>query len=598
LKYVVLDEVHLYKGLFGAHTANVIRRLRRIAAHYGASPTFVCCSATVPNPRELVEALLGLEVELVEVDGAPHGPKYIACWNPPLVRRSDGSYGRNYLQEARNLLLELLESGLRTLTFAQARVLVELLLKTLRDQAHTPEQKRLVQLVEAYRAGYLPAERRRLEQRLFKGELLGVISTSALEVGLDLGGLEAALLVGFPGTLASFWQQLGRAGRGETPSLGIFLAANGVLDQYYMHEPGKLFHSPTERAVVNPENRYILASHLLCAAHELPLKGEDEALFGPETSKLLPLLAEAGYLAERPARKEWYWTGLQSPASEVNLRASTGAPFQICLLDGRLLGTAEAATALLFVHPGAVYLHQGVTYLVRRLDLERRTAYVEPSEVQYFTRALTSTKVKILETAVTWDLPGTTLAFGELETESQVVGYTKLRARDHSLLERVPLDLPASNEETLGLWFTVSQDLLQRLESEGLDAFGAMHALEHALIGLAGAFVTLDPFELQGASYPHHPELGEGGIFLYDAYPGGAGLAEALAGRFVEWLEATGRHVANCECKQGCPACIISPNCGSGNQPLDKQGAVRLAELLLEKPAGAFSCGIPLEPSS
>jgi len=581
LKYVVFDEVHQYRGLFGSHVANVIRRLRRVAEYHGASPTFVFCSATVANARELIEGLLGESVELIEQDGSPAGERTLLFWNPRLMKRADGLMRRNYLAEARDLVLELMRDELRSITFCQARVLVELLLRSIKEATRQDRKTRgLAKQIRPYRSGYLPEERREIEQQLFDGELLSVVSTSALEVGIDVGGLDAALLLGFPGSLASFWQQFGRAGRGAREALGVLMAAGGPLDQYYLKRPEALLSSPTERAVVNPRNRFVLAAHLLCAAHEAPLREQDMPLFGPTAEALADVLAEAGYLSAKPERKEWYWTGLESPAAEVNLRSASGQAFEIHDEKGQLIGTVDAAMAPLFLHEGAVYLHQGISHVVQKLDFERRTAYVRREDVSFFTRAMTRTETEILAEEASWEIGLTRLAFGELVARGQVVGYSKLRAADHSTLETLPLELPPSEYETFGLWFSVAKPHLAILAERGCDPLGALHALEHALIALSPAFVSCEAFVFDGASSLAHPQLaGEAGLFVYDAYPGGSGLAEELAEQFEQVLAATRQHIAECPCGGGCPACIYSPRCGSGNQPLDKAGAILLADL-------------------
>jgi DEAD/DEAH box helicase domain-containing protein len=609
LRYVVVDEVHVYRGVFGSQMGNVLRRLRRICDHYGARPQFICSSATIGNPGELGETLVGQPFTVVEEDTAPRGPRYWAFWNPPLVEAKLGRR-RSPNREAADLIARLVRAGIRTLAFTLSRMQTEMVLRYTRERLS--DSPSLQERVAPYRGGYLPEERRLIERRLFSGELLAVVATSALELGVDIGGLDAVISIGYPGDLASLRQQAGRAGRARQESLAVLLAAGGGVDQYLMEHPEYVLDAGHDRALCAPGNRFILGGHLLCAAYELPLEPSDERYFGPEMASILDVLTEHGLLDRR---RRWYWSDPERyPAAELGLRSGSGRGYEI-ILDAphRLIGTVDESSALWLVHPGAVYLHQGETYVVQSLDLERKTALVSKQDVKYVTRAVSVSEIHIAEqfqergfgatgvspvaadggdgrdarpTGMRYGVPR--LHLGEVSVTSRIVGYRRLQAvrrgrgEDEVQIEQeiVPLELPQSDFETVGLWLTAGREL-GPLQKQGHDVLGSLHALEHALIGLMPLLVMCDPHDVGGVSSLFHPDTGEATICLYDGYPGGVGLSEDAYDKAEALLEATAERIEKCPCAQGCPACVQSPSCGDNNQPLDKQGAARLARLWL-----------------
>jgi DEAD/DEAH box helicase domain-containing protein len=585
LRFVVIDDMHIYRGVFGSHVANILRRLRRVCGLHGAHPQFICASATIANPQEFAERLLGLNVTVLADGGAPSGPREIALWNPPyvddarLLRRSPYS-------EATWLFSSLVRRGVRAIAFTKARKVTELIYRytVARLAEEAPE---VVSRISPYRAGYLPAERRQIEQRLFRGELVGVVSTSALELGIDVGGLDAALLVGYPGTIASTWQRIGRAGRGRDPSLAVLIALDDALDQYLMRHPDYLFSRPAEHAVIDPENPYILAAHLRCAAAELPLGERDAALFGPRTLEVARLLEEFGDLVQR--RDRWYWAvPKRYPAAEVEVRAASGDVYRIIEgTPGRLLGTVDAARAFEQVHPGAIYLHQGETYLVHRLDLDDRVAEVAASPGDYYTQPRVLTDAVITREIQTRPWGPTTAWFGEVDVTSQVVEFLRKRLFSETVLSREPLDLPEQTLATTALWLTIPQGLVREVAARGLDLAGGIHAVEHAAIGLLPLFAMCDRWDLGGVSYPQHPQTGVPTIFIYDGHPGGVGITEKGYALLEELMAATLDAIASCPCEAGCPSCIQSPKCGNLNNPLDKAAAVLLLRGLLPRPVAA-----------
>ncbi len=577
LRFVVIDEMHVYRGVFGSNVANVLRRLRRLCRLHGSSPQFICTSATIANPREFAERLLGLPVEVIDKDGAPAGPRWFALWNPPLIDEAR-SVRKSAITEATGLFTDLVRRDIRTIAFTKARKVTELISRYA-SRRLTEAAPALAGRISPYRAGYLPEDRRRIERRLFDGDLLGVVSTSALELGIDIGGLDAALLVGFPGTIASMWQRAGRAGRGTDPALAVLIAQQDALDQYLMRSPQYLFERPFEHAVIDPENPYILARHLRCAAAEIALIEADLALFGARARELVSLLVAAGDLS--PRRGRWYWTGRNRyPARNVDIRSAWGEVFRI--VEGRrTIGTVEAARAYEQVHPGAVYLHQGDAYLVGDLDLEARIAHVVQSADEYYTQPKTTTDVTVgsMREQKAW---GPTQArLSEVEVTSQVVGYARKQLFTDTVLRVEALDLPPQQLQTAALWFEIPEVLEQRVHAAGLDFAGGIHAVEHAAIGVLPLFAMCDRMDLGGVSYPLHPQTQTPAIFIYDGYPGGIGIAEKGFALIDALMAATHEVIEACPCEAGCPSCIQSPKCGNLNQPLDKRAALILLEGLI-----------------
>jgi DEAD/DEAH box helicase domain-containing protein len=579
LEFVILDEVHTYRGVFGSHVSAVLKRLRRLCRHYGSDPRFLCTSATIGNAAQHVERLTGLPTEVVDEDGAARGERLFLLWNPPLLSRHTGDR-RSANTEATLLLTALVRSGVRTIVFTRARVVAELLLRYAQE-ALRDETPHLAEAVASYRAGYTPAQRREIERRLFGGELLAVTATTALELGVDVGGLDAAVLVGYPGTIASTWQQAGRAGRAGQESLAVLIAQDDPLDQFLIRNPDYLFGRNPERAALDPENPYVLLRHLLCAAHERPISEADSELFGGTLTELADLLAEAGQLRAEASR--WYWTGSGYPAADVDLRTVGGAPFAIldAASENRLLGTADATTALQVVYPGAVYLHQGESYVVERLETDARAAYVRPASVEYYTVPRVQSSVRIERQSETLAVGRTRAALGEVTVTSHVIGYRRQRLLTDIMIASVDLDLPPDSYRTEGLWFVVPPATQIAAAGEGVDLLGAIHAVEHAAIGLAPLQVMCDRWDLGGVSHPNHPDTALPTIFIYDGYPGGAGIAARCYDGLNALLEQTLATIAACSCGEGCPSCVHSPKCGSNNHPLDKAGAVWLLRRLL-----------------
>jgi DEAD/DEAH box helicase domain-containing protein len=580
LKYVVVDEMHTYRGVFGAHVAHILRRLRRACECYGASPQFLCCSATIANPEELTERLTGIERPVVvDRNGAPTGPRTFVFWNPPFVDQERAAR-RSANIEATSLFTDLVGQGIRNITFAKARKSAELILRYAKNDLdrRAPE---LSQRVTSYRAGYTPQERRAIEQRLFSGKLIGVTATNALELGVDVGGLDATVLTGYPGTIASTWQQAGRAGRGGDESLSVLVALDNPLDQFLMRHPDYFFGRPHERAVVDPDNRRILGQHLLCAAYERAVSWEDLPRFGPNAKAALETLEEQGKLTYRGSR--WHFAGDDYPAARVNIRSASDTVYKIMDAENgnRLVGTVEGNLAFKTVHEGAVYLHQGETYLVERLDIGEQTAFVRPVEANYYTEPRENSQILLLDTKQSRDLGRTKAYFGEVVVTNRVVGFRRKRLFSDEVLEVVDLELPEQTFETEAFWFTVPTDLMLSLVTEGGELGGSIHAVEHAAIGMMPLLSTCDRWDVGGVSHPEHPDTNLPTVFVYDGYPGGVGIAEATYARLQELLTATREIIADCPCADGCPSCVQSPKCGNNNEPLDKNGARRLLEMLL-----------------
>ncbi len=586
LQFVVIDEMHVYRGVFGSNVANVLRRLRRLCRLHGSDPRFICTSATIANPQEFAERLLGLPATVIDEDGAPSGPRWFALWNPPLI---DGAAmaRRSALSEATALFTDLVRHNIRTIAFTKARKVTELISRYAMSRL-SADAPHLASRISPYRAGYLPEDRRRIERRLFDGDLLGVVSTSALELGIDVGGLDAAILVGFPGTIASMWQRAGRAGRGTDPALAVLIAQDDALDQYLVRHPDYLFERPCEHAVIDPENPYILARHLRCAAAEIALISSDLTLFGERARELIDLLITAGDLVER--RNRWHWAGRQRyPAREVDVRSASGSVFRIVGPDHKTIGTVEEGRAFEQVHPGAVYLHQGEAYLVRDLDISARVAHVATSTADYHTQPRSTTDLTIRRTLVSRPWGPTVMHFGDVEVATQVIGFARKQLLTDTVLGIEPLDLPPQRLQTTALWFEIPDALEQTVRSQGLDFAGGIHAVEHAAIGVLPLFAMCDRWDIGGVSYPMHPQTQTPAIFIYDGHPGGVGITEKGYVLIDALMAATFEVIEACPCEGGCPSCIQSPKCGNLNEPLDKQAALVLLRGLLPTPEVAVA---------
>jgi DEAD/DEAH box helicase domain-containing protein len=586
--YVVIDECHAYRGVFGSHVGHVLRRLRRICRRYGADPVFVLASATVADPAAAASRLVGAPVEAITDDGSPRPGATFALWEPPLTERT-GEHGaplrRSAAADAAGLLADLVERGARTLAFVRSRRSAESVADQARRLLHSRGRTDLVSRVDSYRGGYLPEERRELERSLSSGDLLGVATTNALELGIDIAGLDAVVLAGYPGTLASLWQQAGRAGRAQRESLVVFVARDDPLDHYLAHNPRAVFGRPIEATVTDPTNPYVLGPQLCCAAAELPLRPEDLDDFGgPAAEAQLEELVAAGQLRRRPAG--WYWAGRGRP--DVDIRGSGGEPVAIIEAGtGRLLGTVDGGAAHATVHAGALYVHRGDTFVVDDFDVDDACAVVHAESPEWTTVARDITDLSIVSTDRSRPLGTVTAHTGVVDVTNQVVAYQRRRLGTGEVLAEFPLDLPARQLRTRAVWLTLDSRAIVHAEVDEADLPGALHAAEHAAIGILPLLATCDRWDLGGLSTALHPDTGEATIFVYDGHPGGAGFSERGFAVLREWLQATRATVASCECESGCPSCVQSPKCGNGNDPLDKAGAVRVLDAVLDELADA-----------
>lgn len=697
LRYVVVDECHSYRGVFGSHVALLLRRLRRVAEHYGASPVFVLASATTASPASFASRLTGVSCVAVTEDASPRGARTVVLWEPPLLEELTGENGapvrRPAGAEASRILADLVVEGARSLAFIRSRRGAELAALGAR-RILSEVDPALAETVAAYRSGYLPEERRALEAALLSGRLLGVATTNALELGVDIAGLDAVVLAGYPGTLASFWQQAGRAGRSGDSALVVFVARDDPLDTYLVHHPAALLSRPVETAVLDPANPYVLAPQLACAVAELPLTVPELEVFGGAAAQeVLAELAEQKLLRRRSSG--WYWTSRDRPHAEVGIRGTGGEQIAVVESDsGRMLGTVDPGSACFAVHPGAVYLHQGSSYVVDELDLETGLALVHAENPDWTTTPREVVDISVLSTQEKQDYGGVSICLGEVAVTSQVVGYLRRRPSGE-VLDHTPLDLPEQSLHTRAVWYTVSAELLgpaagggkgwrggsravagggsgssaaadgsgaaacssaavgsntvgavgdsvaesdssaavgsaaaggfgspsdgevgtggHRVGTESAGPVGtgeeplasgrgpahgggrtpggaglvparvpgALHAAEHAAIGLLPLFATCDRWDIGGVSTAWHEDTGEATVFVHDGHPGGAGFAERGYAAIVPWLAATREAIVSCECPTGCPSCVQSPKCGNGNDPLDKAGAVAVLDTVL-----------------
>jgi DEAD/DEAH box helicase domain-containing protein len=579
LQYVVVDECHVYRGVFGAGVAAVLRRLRRVCAQYGAHPVFLLASATVADPSLAALRLTGLDVTAVTEDGSPHGAQDFALYEPPfsaLTGENGAPVRRSALAETGDLLADLVASGVRTLAFVRSRRGAEAVAAGARRGLLDAG---LDGRVAAYRAGYLPEERRALESRLQSGELLGVSATNALELGVDISGLDAVIVAGWPGTVASLRQQAGRAGRDGGSSLAVFVARDDPLDTYLAHHPEAVFGRPVEASVFDPENPYVLGPQLECAAAELPLTESDLPLFGAGAAPVLDDLVRRGRLRRRAGG--WYWAR-PGERPDADLRGA-GGPVVSLVEDetGRLLGTVDAHAAHRTVHDDAVYVHQGQAYVVQSYDPESAVALLSAGAPDWTTNAREVTDIRLVERLRTVERRGVELSFVTVEVSSQVVSYLRTRLITGEVLGEVPLDLPTRQLTTRAVLYAVTDELLARAGLDEESVPGAAHAAEHAAIGLLPLLATCDRWDLGGVSTARHADTGRATVFVYDGHPGGAGFAEQGYLRATQWLAATRTAVASCTCPSGCPSCVQSPKCGNGNAPLDKAGGVRLLDAVL-----------------
>jgi DEAD/DEAH box helicase domain-containing protein len=570
LRFVVVDEAHVYRGVFGSHVANVLRRLRRLARIYGAEPRFLLASATIANPGELAHALLGVDATVVGDDAAPRAERTIALWNPPLLDAELGLRA-SALGEASRLLAGLVDRGLRTICFAKSRRSAELIHRFASDRLDAATARRLA----PYRAGYTPQQRREIERRLVEGDLLGVTSTDALELGIDIGDLDCAISVGFPGTVASLRQQWGRAGR-RGHGLALLVASEDALDQYFVRQPSTLLERNVEAAILDHANPRVLDGHVAAAAFEAPVDEGDADTLGLEA------LARAPHVPElRSTPRGWVWAGRESPAARIPLRSTSPDAFTVIdLSTGALLGLAELERAYSTVHEGAVYLHLGQQYLVRELDLQARRALVEPFAGDWYTQAKKETETAIEEPLRVERRLGLELSFGRVSVTERVVAYQRKAVADGATLDTVPLDLPPTTFDTEAVWFVPRPHQLEGLEAMPL-LLASLHAAEHSLIALLPLWAMCDRWDIGGLSTNLHQDTGAPTVFVYDGHAGGVGIAERGFERFEGWVADTARMLEGCPCDHGCPSCVQSPKCGNLNELLDKGGALTLLRRLL-----------------
>jgi DEAD/DEAH box helicase domain-containing protein len=578
LAIVVVDEAHVYRGVFGSHVANVLRRLRRVAQAYGTEPRFLLASATIANPVELAERLTGFEdVALVDRDGAPSARRQIAMWNPPVVDEALQTR-RSALGEAADLVAELVRAGARTICFIKSRKAVELVARLASDQL---ADDGLGDRVAAYRAGYTPQQRRELEGRLVSGDLMAVVTTDALELGIDIGALDAAVCVTFPGTVASLRQMWGRAGR-RGRGLAVYIAGDDALDQFFCRHPDEFLERPVEAAILDHENEQIHLAHLLCAAHEGPLSAADADILGPRWRAHAEHLVSRGELIER---KDTFLLRKPEdfPAARVSLRSASPDQFQIVdVASGEMLGTVESARAHTTTHDGAVYLHMGRSYEVRELDLDARRALVEPFNGDWYTQPKKETETHIERLLDRRETMGVTLSFGTVSVTEQVLAYQRKRLADHEVIDLQMLDLPQMTFTTQALWYELSSELLA--SDFPLDhLLGSLHATEHGQIAVLPLLAMCDRWDIGGLSTNAHPQTGSPTIFIYDGHPGGVGITRQGFREFETLVEDAYRLIAECRCKEGCPSCVQSPKCGNLNEPLAKDGARELLARMVER---------------
>jgi DEAD/DEAH box helicase domain-containing protein len=598
LAWVVVDEAHTYRGVFGSHVANVLRRLRRVARHYGAEPRFILTSATIANPVELAESLVGGPFALVDSDGAPRARRRIGMWNPPLIDPRSMTR-RSVLSEAAELLAGLVTEGVRTICFLRSRRGIELIQRFTRMRLEELGHARLAQRIAPYRAGYTPQQRREIEARLAAGDLLAVVATDALELGIDIGYLDAAICVTFPGTVASLRQMWGRAGR-RSEGLALYIAGEDALDQFFCRHPDEFLGRPVEAAILDHENERIQLAHLLAAAYELPLSAADADILGERWRERAEALVGLGEL-RRGREGRYLPRGPRFPAGDISLRSAS--PDSVAIVErasGELLGAVEAERAFTTVHPGAVYLHLGRSYEVQELDIEARRAMVDAFEGDWYTQPKKETEVYIERIVAQSDGTnppvserdgptrggmGIELFFGEVSVTEQVMAFQRKRLSDHEVIDLVGLDLPETNFPTQALWYVLPEDLAGPAALPPEVLLGALHATEHGQIAVLPLLAMCDRWDIGGLSTNVHFQTGRPTIFIYDGYPGGVGIARRGFEQFERLVADAAKLIGECPCADGCPSCVQSPKCGNLNEPLHKQGALELMTSMLARAA-------------
>lgn len=585
LRFIVVDESHYYRGVIGSNMANLLRRLLRVAEYYGASPQFICCSATIGNPDDHTETLVGRKVAVVENNGSLQGSQQFVFWNPPLYINNKGcTLRRNSFSEASSLFAKAVQAGFQTLAFTRSRQGVERMYKRCRELLRS---KNLSSAICSYRSGYFDREREEIEKKMNSGELRGVISTNALELGIDIGGLDACILDGYPGTVMSARQQAGRAGRSGNESLVVLVAGTNALDQYYMRNPADFFARSSENAVLNPRNPYILAGHLLCAAKEIPLKASDEKYFGQGYSRVVELLEIEGLLAGDNLK---YSTD-PFPYKHVSLRGIDNNTYSLLAFEGEkcfpIEKDIEETLAFRECHPGAVYMHRGEPYYINRIDHEKKEIHAVKTHDAYYTKPMIDSSVIVQETYAVKPLlhaPEVEVGLGEVEVTDRVIGYRKIQTQSNDIMSAHNLEMPPVSLQTMAVWLKLPDRLQELAEEHKLDFAGGIHAVEHAMISMYPLHLLVDRSDVGGVSTPSHPDLGnKSGIFIYDGHRGGVGYAEKGYDLIEEVLDGTLKAIESCPCESGCPSCIQSPKCGNNNEPLDKHAAIMLLHEILGK---------------
>jgi DEAD/DEAH box helicase domain-containing protein len=586
LKFIVVDESHYYRGVVGSNMANLLRRLNRVCTYYGASPQYICCSATIGNPGEHTGALIGRNVTVIDEDGSGRGPQKFVFWNPPFYVNDQGfNVRRSTFGESLSLFNIFVQYGLQTIAFIRARQAAERMYVAARNGLR---EKGLADKISSYRAGYFGKEREEIEERLSDGSLRGVISTNALELGIDIGGLDACIIDGYPGTIMSTRQMAGRAGRGKGESIVALVASSNALDQYYMRYPKEFFERNCEEAVLNVSNTYIQAGHVLCAAKEIPITGADEKYFGSGLAMIIELLESEGLLTGGDSKSAVD----PNPHGQVSIRGIDRDAYSIFSLNGgkRIPIEKDIEKALAFkeAFEGAIYLHMGTPYHVNKIDHEKKEIHVEETKAEYYTKALVNSEIFVKEKYTEKTLPSckdAKVGLGAVEVVEQVTGYKKFRYFSEIVLGEYSLEMPRFSLETVALWVELTDRFTDLVEKHNCDFAGGIHAIEHAMISMYPLRLLADRNDVGGVSTPSHNELdGNSGIFVYDGHRGGVGYAEKGYEIISDILEVTLKAIEGCPCYDGCPSCIQSPKCGNHNKPLDKHAAILILYELLGKP--------------
>ena len=579
LKYVVIDEAHIYRGVFGSHVANVIRRLRRLCSKYGASPKFILSSATIANPKDLAFNLTGLDVELVNIDGSPSAAKHFIFWNPPFENQDFGTRKSANVESAK-LMSELIKRGIKTINFVRGRNQSEILSLYTKNYL-SDKNKYQATKIASYHGNYLAADRRDIEKQLFEGELLGIVSTNAMELGVDIGHLDATILTGFPGSVSSSWQQSGRSGRGEQESLSLLVASNDPIDQYIMDYPSAFFGKSVEYSLLSPANPHIQKPHLKCSAYEMPISMGDTEFFGPEMLWSADELTESGSLTIKSS--QWYPSAsISYPAGDVDIRGIGSSTYVLVdKVTGAILETVDETTVYKSFYPGAVHLHKGESFLIAEIDFPANTIYCTQSEAPYYTDSKSLTQISVVNSIGSRHVGNTIVRYGVVNISTDVVSFKRIHKYSNQVITEEKLTLPNISFDTMAVWVDVSQEILERVQSFGFNQFGGLHGFEHLIMSLIPMFAMCHRDDVGGVSSLSHPDTGTPQIFVFDNYPGGVGISE-LGYEIMEELWARSLNmIQRCLCESGCPACIQFPGCGRNNELLDKKSAKLILEEII-----------------